>query len=195
MKAKLACICRRAFTLIELLVVITIVAILAGLTMVAANVVASRARNLEARAAIRDVTLAIKNYEADYNRLPARVGAGGDKEIDLAGGCALLKTLLGDNPDNLNPAARHYMEPRMARGGVNGLAGDDDQFSLVDPWGEPYIVVLDSDGDGRIANPDKASDDRTIASTAPAQLRTSVIVWSKGRDKKAHTEDDLTSWR
>ena len=63
-----------AFTLIELLVVISIIAILAGLLMPAANSALNSAKKTTAKNQAVQIATAIMAYETEYGRLPAFIG-------------------------------------------------------------------------------------------------------------------------
>jgi prepilin-type N-terminal cleavage/methylation domain-containing protein len=63
-----------AFTLVELLVVISIIAILAGLLLPTLAAVKRKAQVNSARMDIKNLELAISQYESDYSRLPANTG-------------------------------------------------------------------------------------------------------------------------
>ena len=77
----------------------------------------------------------------------------------------------------------------------SGGAGDGAPVRLVDIWGLPYVVGLDTNYDNRIENPDKQSNDMLISSRAPQFLSASAIVFSFGPDKQRSTKDDIVSWR
>lgn len=67
---------RHGFTLIELLTVIAIVAILVGILIPTLRVVRASAVRSECASNIRQVAIAVINYEAENRRLPGPVQAG-----------------------------------------------------------------------------------------------------------------------
>jgi prepilin-type N-terminal cleavage/methylation domain-containing protein len=184
---------RRAFTLIELLIVITIVGVLTALSFPAYKALIDRAHRLDARITLSGLQTGISNYVSDYNRVPARGPT--DTEITLSPGTSLIKAMLGDNVDGLNPRGTAYLDAKMATNGINGLAGADENWALIDPWGQPYRVALDTDGDGWVQNPDSENEDPAIAKDAPRRLPMHSIAHSAGPDKKWNTQDDIASWR
>jgi prepilin-type N-terminal cleavage/methylation domain-containing protein len=194
MKSPSKSVSSRAFTLIELLVVISIIAMLAGLAFPAISGVMTRAKKAKCAAAIKDIQLGIKNYQVEYNRYPL-VSGSGETPTPLSEGNVLLNVLLGKNTNKLNPREIVFLESPMGKGGAGGLTGSEGSFGLMDVWGNPYEVMIDSNYDNKIANPDSQNSDSTISGGASPTLIVGAAVFSLGEDKTANTKDDIVSWR
>ena len=97
---------RRAFTLIELLVVISIIAVLAAVSMPAAQRARSQARTVACRSNLRQWAFATTAYANDHNgKVP------GSWWVRWNGGTSLLESYMRDHkPVNLCPAATRHRQ-------------------------------------------------------------------------------------
>lgn len=209
---------RPGFTLIELLVVITIIGILAGLVMSQATKMMADARKLQVQTVIKDLRIAISSYQVEYNRYPVNpsllssAGSGEDVQaIPTDENTGLVSALLslsdsgssggsgGSGSTNLNPRDIKFIDLPLAKNGKFGLVNAQPPYKLVDLWGMPYYVLLDTNGDKQVANPDLQNSDPTIAqnpiSPPPQKLPMEIAIYSYGLDMTPTTKDDVVSWR
>ena len=123
-----------AFTLIELLAVITIIGILAGLTLGAAGAVRRHGATSTAKAEVAALQAACDRYFADNNTYP--IGTASPTNVTAPAGATILFTnLLGSATLTNAPTSKRYFEPKPAM--VSGNY-------FVDPWG--YAYGYNSDG-------------------------------------------------
>lgn len=206
---------RRGFTIIELLVVVTIIAVLAGLVISQAPKMMEDARKLEVRNTIIALRNGIHSYQVEYNRYPIdpdQAGGGTDDAQPFLTdeNTKLIETIMGDaanltgaatepDPESLNPKGIEFTTFKMAQNGRNGLVGAQPPFRLVDMWSQPYWVIMDTNMDRKIENPDISNQDPKISQNAtsppPEYLPTDVGIYSTGKDITQLTGDDIVSWR
>jgi prepilin-type N-terminal cleavage/methylation domain-containing protein len=217
MKTKFNFNTRRGFTLIELLVVVTIIAVLAGLVISQAPKLMQQGRELEIRSVITTLQNGIRSYQTEYNRLPidmSQSSSSGGEDMPAVmtnQSNPLVETLMGSAANqnssgsgggsgaNLNPKGIEFATFKIAKNGRNGLVGTQSPYSLLDMWGSPYYILLDTNLDRKIANPDLKNQDpkisQNVASPPPQFLPTEVAIYSIGKDMIPMTGDDIVSWR
>jgi prepilin-type N-terminal cleavage/methylation domain-containing protein len=211
----------RAFTLIELLVVIAIIAILAGLLLPALIGVKGRSKIAKAKVEIANFAAALKQYESDYNRFPASpdaeaaaAAAGGTGDYTW-GGVTGLPNYPGYNANNSeliyilmnamdrapgalrdkikgrNPKKNTYLDAKMVGGSSPGISTDD--YIYRDPWGNPYVVTIDLDGNDKCIDllyGTKGGKGLTPNQNGKHEFNGTIMVWSAGPDGAVSTAVD-----
>ena len=123
---------RAAFTLIELLAVITIIGILAGLTLGAAGAVRRHGATSTAKAEVAALQAACDRYFADNSTYP--IGTASPTTVTApAGATALFTNLVGSATLTAAPTTKRYFEPKPAM--VNTSVSTN---YFIDPWGYAY---------------------------------------------------------
>jgi len=127
-----------AFTLIELLAVITVIGILAGLTLGAAGAVRRHGATSTAKAEVAALQAACDRYYADNNAYP--IGTASPTAVtEPAAANALFTNLLGSATLTAAPTSKRYFEPKPAMVRTN-----PSPICFIDPWG--YAYGYNSDG-------------------------------------------------
>ena len=106
-----------AFTLIELMVVVTIIAVLAGLTIGTLGYVNRKGAESRARAEVAAIATAVDNYKLEFGSYPSNTTT------------ALFKELTGQGSVN---KTRVFIEP------TPGLVTNATNGPFIDPWGTAY---------------------------------------------------------
>ena len=195
----------RAFTLIELLITITIIAILASLTAAGIVNVIDQGNRLKVLAVVMELKSGLNTYQTDYNRFPIDskvTGANGEDAPELLtdGNNSLVDVIMGIPPTSsgttdMNPKRISFSTFNPANNGRHGLVGSARPFKLADMYGQPYHILLDTNGDNQVKNPDVSNTDPKISTNQAAYLVTKVAVYSSGKDQIPRTGDDITTWR
>lgn len=187
-----------AFTLIEMLVVITIIGILASIAFPVTTAVMEKARRVKALAVIKDLQVGIKGYLTEYNHYPSET-TDNDEKVETSSG-SLIPVLLGSESEaTLNGRGIKFVDLPIGRNGKGGLVGESaDNYQLLDEWGEPYTVIMDTNSDEKVENPDVENQDSKISSQASPELPVGVAIYSLGPNgpkKKSLDGKSVTSWR
>jgi len=131
-----------AFTLIELLAVITIIGILAGLTLGAAGAVRRHGAASTAKAEVAALQAACDRFYSDNNSYPTNSAINPSSSFApsayTAAGQALFTNLVGSATLTAAPTRKRYFEPKPAMVNTTG------NNYFIDPWG--YAYGYNSDG-------------------------------------------------
>jgi len=196
----------RAFTLIELLVVIVIIAILMGLAFPAFQAVRNQAKKTQAKNDLVEIVTAVNAFFTEYGKYPLPATATSDATATYGPTFTTNKTLFDELRGitfALNTRQIVFISPAEAKDPTNpraGIAGTTSASvgQYFDPWGTAYSISIDWDYDNQVTNPYTAD-----TGAGAAQIRTGVIAWSLGKDKKggtasktsADSNDDIISWQ
>ena len=129
---------RAAFTLIELLAVITIIGILAGITLGAAGAVRRHGATSTAKAEVAALQAACDRYYADNNAYPT-ANSMPDPSTSFNptnytnAGQVLFANLVGSTNLSTAPTSKRYFEPKPAMVSTNASTN-----YFIDPWGYAY---------------------------------------------------------
>ena len=163
-------ICRyRAFTLVELLVVIAIIGMLAAILLPVVVSAIKRAEISRARSEMMSIVSAINAYANEYGVMPAGtangsndcvyVGEWGSNKANYI--CNILRAIDTTN----NPKRIVFLEiPEKSMQGECTIQGHphtytSDEGYFLDPWGNPYAIVMDTSFDGQIGGPNGLNGD------------------------------------
>jgi len=166
-----------AFTLVELLVVVSIIGLLVGLLAAGIPRAMDAGMKAKAKGESTAIVAAVKAYKQEYGRFPGDVTQSNVTFTSNSSPSVqnLIKVLNGDNMTSLDSAGSQAANPKGVRfleGSKGGTSG------LPDPWGNQYIVVVDTGESGSVTY--------TYAGSAKT-LNISVLTLSYGSDGKADT--------
>lgn len=140
---------------------------------------------------MKDLRQAIEFYRSEYGKLPF---SEAPMEVIRSEG-EWLSVIMNES-DDLNPKGFRFFDPppfaKTAKG--RGLHKRNGELSLTDIWGRMYYVIMDSDGDGFIANPETVTN--LSNQEFPAKINDVALLYSAGEDGNPNTwEDNVCSWR
>ena len=115
----------------------------------------------------------------------------------------MLPALAGEETDGLNPKKIKFIDLLIAKNHKFGLWQDGNEWVLSDFWDEPYYIILDTNDDKVIANPEFGADqseskyaEKCRNNPPPPTLPSEVITYSSGPERDPKTwHDNICSWR
>lgn len=184
---------RGAFTLIELLVVITIIAILMGLLFPAFKGVQDQAKRTQAKNDVTQIVTAINAFYTEYGKYPLATD-----DTPIADNAALMNELRGLASQTQNPKLIVFFSPPDSKDPTKPRSGIGADGKDYDPWGLPYVVVIDGNYDNQIDNPYNKD-----TGAGADKIRQGAIAWSLGKDGQGgagdknagDADDDVISWQ
>lgn len=181
------CVVTLVIGLVLVLVAIVVVG-LAVLGIFGGRSVIGKARDLQARAVMKGLEIAITSYVTEYSHLPvvsnpAPPNDGEARDTSEESGKVIMAVLLA-NDQTQNPRSIRFFDPPPAK---STGAGYSNSTGLIDPWGKGgYRILLDDNGDGTIPDPENRL----------GNLSGSVLIYSAGADGDFSTwEDNVCSWK
>ena len=213
---------KQTFTLVELLVVIGIIAILAGLVIPAVIRAQMQGRITQAKSDMATILLALKGVESTYNKMVNGDSFGGSSASSAITDCIRLGG--GNNDDaaenkaydsfiaeltvpqklattniNINKRKIKFLDPNPKFDPTKNYDDADNlPYLWRDPWGNRYIIIINTAFNDEIPNPADTSK----------KLAAKAVVYSRGpngtnNDAKnilydvgspTSTCDDIASW-
>jgi len=174
---------RKNYTLIEILTVVFIIGLLAAMGAPAAMRMISKKKTLVAKQEIEAIVKAIKQYEAEYGKLPFASANTSDVIYDDSAPLTqtFIEALLGKGTSKTYDATNNSRGVKFLTWTEDEGDGDGTVDNWIDPWGNPYIIGIDYDYSGEV--------DLIAGQSGYEDLKGSIFVYSKGEDEFCGGDD------
>jgi type II secretory pathway pseudopilin PulG len=207
---------RSGLTVVEVIVVIFVIAILVGLVL--PGIRANKEGEPPEMINLNNLVVALKAFYTDYGRYP--IDPAVSRKADAVYGypgwshhnSEVVNVLRADGTDPgpnfrnaLNPQQVVYLDVPYVRDLTNprtglGTGKETNSYGVTtpgewyDPWGSPYIVIIDANGDG-VCNLGKFYSDVPSPHTGVAGVSFGAdkMIGTKG-DRKYAGSDDVMTW-
>ena len=164
---------------------------------------ASDILRLRVKGVIAYLRAALLSYETDFHSFPIQDNGKSTEDTETRSREILLQVLLGKNISMLNPREVRYAEFPTAQEHKRGLWQDGTEWVLSDHWGEPFYIILDTNMDDQVPNPEFGVSNSDPKQTEfnqkyppPKMLPMTMAIFSSGPDRDPKTwNDNICSWR
>jgi type II secretory pathway pseudopilin PulG len=159
---------------------IGVIGILAALAIPTYAKVQEKAKQIQTLVEAQTLVVSLKGFHTEYGGFPVPDGEGSA----LPSEGKWLEAQLAHDAD-LNPRKIQFSQYPPSKPGRAGLDTSSTR-ALVDSWGNRYRVLMDTNGDGKVPDPEHTG----------ASLSETVAVWSAGPDGDFNTwKDNVKSWK
>jgi len=169
---------------VAVIAVLTVIGVLAVAGFAGGQTAINKAKKVTALATATQLENAFRQFYGEYSSLPdpGSPKHSHDLVVNTAepDGQVLLSMLMGNESGTAiqNSKNLQFFNGRPGKGGKNGLITLSSGLSeLRDPWGNPYYVVIDYDGDESLQAPANSGDTAVVHGHR-------VLVYSLGQDGK-----------
>ncbi len=184
----------KAFTLVEMLIVLSIIALLAGLTMGAYTYAMRSSKRRVTTGTFEAIKLALERYNAEFGEYPEATESGQmvdfppGRTYDVSGAACLYQALTGDGYDQIKGVQGTGDEsPAQSDGKTEGTAEIEKKMMAEVPqtiWmvkNSRYIII---DGFGKPFQYIKAATPATVGETPEAiTINSTYDLWSYSEDE------------
>ncbi len=190
---------KKGFTLIEILVVVAIIGTLAAISFPIGKSMINRGKAKDTQLRMKEFVTAMNAFNEDNGHLPFPGDKYPTNDVTLSGEKLrqVVRILLGNDYQNAdfdggNKKGKKYLDMPTAKGGKNGLEfykdGKGLPRSIWDAWGEGFYIRVDYNLDNKLKQWHTSDTDQLVEGHT-------VIMLSRGGDRKKNGDDDVFSWK
>lgn len=201
----------RAFTLVEMLIVITIIALLASLTMGAYTYAMRSSKRRTTTGTFEAIKLALERYNTEFGEFPEPAGKDQMVEIvpgksyDTSGAACLYQALTGDGYDQIQGVSASSgtggdAAPSASDGKTEGTAEiknmmlvevprtiwttKNNRFFIIDAFGRPFQYI-------KAALPSATGTGSGSSTTTATTINSTYDLWSYSEDEVNITKKSI----